>query len=164
MKAWKPKPKIRKPIHRRAGFKRWQQKCRQRREAYIAAHLRNWHIENESASRQWYRNDPIASTVNRQSQRAKQYDVPVNRFNADEWEWLLDACGHRCAYCGKETEQLTPDHVVPLSQGGANSLSNIVPACETCNKQKGAKTPEESGMELCLNIDVTRRLEQLALI
>lgn len=49
---------------------------------------------------------------------------------------------HCCVYCGA-TEDLTVDHVLPLSRGGTNDLGNLVTACRPCNSSKNAKTPEE---------------------
>ena len=41
----------------------------------------------------------------------------------------------------------TVDHVIPIREGGTNSSENIVPSCETCNRQrtksKSPKTDEE---------------------
>lgn len=42
----------------------------------------------------------------------------------------------RCAYCGEKPTQLEPDHVVPLSRGGDNSASNLLPTCHLCNCDK----------------------------
>ncbi|MGS2645847.1 HNH endonuclease [Streptosporangium sp. G12] len=42
-----------------------------------------------------------------------------------------------CAYCKQEVEgQPEPDHVVPLSRGGSNSITNILPSCSPCNSDK----------------------------
>lgn len=41
-----------------------------------------------------------------------------------------------CAYCGS-TENLTLDHVVPRSKGGADETKNVVCCCQTCNHDKG---------------------------
>lgn len=49
---------------------------------------------------------------------------------------LFDAWGWRCAYCGKETRFLEPDHVEPLSRGGDDTIENLIPACGRCNGQK----------------------------
>lgn len=37
---------------------------------------------------------------------------------------------------------LTRDHVIPLSAGGSNDISNIVPACLRCNQTKGGRALE----------------------
>ena len=46
--------------------------------------------------------------------------------------WLLHQ-DKNCAYCGALDYNLTMDHVIPLSKGGINSVSNIVMACGSCN-------------------------------
>jgi 5-methylcytosine-specific restriction endonuclease McrA len=43
-----------------------------------------------------------------------------------------------CAYCGR-SGKVSIDHVMPLSKGGLDEHSNIVPACKTCNSSKNAK-------------------------
>ncbi|WP_436931686.1 HNH endonuclease [Halosimplex halobium] len=40
-----------------------------------------------------------------------------------------------CIYCKEETET-TFDHVIPISEGGDDSISNQVPACQACNSSK----------------------------
>jgi len=49
--------------------------------------------------------------------------------------------GHRCAYCGV-TGDLHIEHVNPISKGGTHVLSNVVPACQSCNYIKRAKDAE----------------------
>jgi 5-methylcytosine-specific restriction endonuclease McrA len=44
-----------------------------------------------------------------------------------------------CFYCGA-SEDITLDHVIPLSRGGRHSIGNIVPACGKCNYSKNNKT------------------------
>lgn len=56
--------------------------------------------------------------------------------------------GYTCQYCGKETHQLTLDHVIPRFQGGVHSWDNITTACIPCNRRKAGRTPEEAGMKL----------------
>jgi len=55
-----------------------------------------------------------------------------------------------CLYCGDrfETHQLTRDHVLPRSRGGADRWENVVAACKACNNRKQARTPEEAKMPL----------------
>jgi HNH endonuclease len=70
-----------------------------------------------------------------------------------------------CAYCGGAfvEAQLEREHVIPLSRGGANSWTNVVSACRTCNQLKGAKTPEEARMPLLYVPYVPSRWEDLIL-
>ena len=55
---------------------------------------------------------------------------------------------HTCQYCGKQTHDLTLDHIVPRHRGGAHTWDNLVAACKTCNHRKGGKSLEESRMHL----------------
>jgi hypothetical protein len=61
-------------------------------------------------------------------------------FTAQEWRELLGLYDHRCLCCGGRFESgLVPDHVVALSRGGSNWISNIQPLCKICNSEKGTK-------------------------
>lgn len=63
---------------------------------------------------------------------------------------IIDRDNCICQYCGKELEvsKIQIDHIVPYSLGGLTELDNLVVACLGCNRKKGSKTLEESGMEL----------------
>lgn len=50
-----------------------------------------------------------------------------------------------CQYCGGDQE-LTIDHIVPISRLGKSSFENCVTACKSCNAKKGNKLPSESGI------------------
>ena len=58
--------------------------------------------------------------------------------------------GNQCQYCGKRfpTSELSLDHVIPRSQGGATTWENIVCACVDCNVKKGGRTPRQAHMAL----------------
>ncbi len=53
-----------------------------------------------------------------------------------------------CQYCGKESRQLTLDHVIPRYRGGPHTWENVVSACASCNRRKAGRTPQEAGMKL----------------
>lgn len=57
---------------------------------------------------------------------------------------------YACQYCGIQpgSEELTIDHVIPKSKGGASSWENCVLACVECNKRKGDLSVEKAGMKL----------------
>lgn len=63
--------------------------------------------------------------------------------------------GFECQYCGVSMlkgevslRDLTFDHVVPRSHGGATSWTNIVTSCGRCNRFKADRSPEQAGMPL----------------
>ena len=60
-------------------------------------------------------------------------------FNRDQYT---------CQYCGRQTKELTLDHVIPRRRGGMHTWDNVVSACIPCNRRKGGRTPEEARMQL----------------
>lgn len=52
-----------------------------------------------------------------------------------------------CVYCGRSAPdvELHIEHVIPISKGGQDNLSNIVTACSECNLGKRAKTVSAAG-------------------
>lgn len=55
-----------------------------------------------------------------------------------------------CLYCGGEFSfpELSRDHVLPISRGGADVWTNVVTSCRRCNNRKADRNPEEANMEL----------------
>lgn len=55
-----------------------------------------------------------------------------------------------CAYCGHTFagDDLTREHIVPVSRGGQDSWMNCITACRGCNGRKGSRLPEEARMSL----------------
>ncbi|WP_447036567.1 HNH endonuclease [Streptomyces sp. DSM 118878] len=72
--------------------------------------------------------------------------VPFRRQAPWSRRGVLVRDRHRCAYCGRRAT--TVDHVVPRSQGGADSWLNTVASCAMDNHRKANRTPEEAGMPL----------------
>lgn len=74
--------------------------------------------------------------------------TPVNRtpiigMNTDVWRFIREMYDNRCYYCGKGGGRLQMEHRIPLARGGDNDISNIVPACESCNRRKRIMTDDE---------------------
>lgn len=49
----------------------------------------------------------------------------------------------KCYYCSKKIAKYHVEHVVPISRGGTNDISNIVLSCPSCNQKKGNRLPHE---------------------
>ena len=61
-----------------------------------------------------------------------------------------------CQYCGKHTQKLTIDHILPRHLGGTHTWTNLVAACPECNHKKGGRTAAQAMMPL-LNQPFTPR-------
>lgn len=50
-----------------------------------------------------------------------------------------------CYYCKKkfDPDDLTMDHLIPVSRGGKSEKINLVPACKECNNKKKYLLPGE---------------------
>lgn len=84
----------------------------------------------------------------RASQRQRRHAAEYNAPGEYRWRDLVTlwiAMGQACAYCldALPLMALQAEHVVPLSRGGRNGLSNILPACNRCNAEKSDRTPRE---------------------
>ena len=75
-----------------------------------------------------------------QGQGRPQTQAPDGSRHARPQWWssgpLLRAAWAGCAYCGEKDKPLQRDCVLALSRGGRYTLSNIVPACRSCNTSK----------------------------
>lgn len=64
----------------------------------------------------------------------------VNNLDWNAFLKLFQDSNGECHYCHKRLSNkahLIADHVIPLAQGGSNTIDNIVLACSECNTIKG---------------------------
>lgn len=116
---------------------------------------RKWAKHNPGKRRdehkRWEKAHPELTKLQRQRRRARQHSLPAT-LTAREWQNILLAYDHHCAYCNRSEieigHKLHQDHVIPLVRGGGYTAENIVPACRSCNSRKGGRTPEQAGMIL----------------
>ena len=69
------------------------------------------------------------------SKELDYYNVAENRLKVFERD------GYQCYYCKKLLTRFTAtlDHIQPVSQGGDNSLQNLITACMHCNSRRGSR-------------------------
>ena len=87
---------------------------------------------------QWQRNNPEKVKAKASCRRARKKQSSGS-FTASEWTELCRLYNNVCLCCGSSAK-LCADHIVPLSRGGSNSISNIQPLCISCNSKKHTKT------------------------
>lgn len=121
--------------------------------------LRGWCKSCESENRKYFydKNDGakkirdwIKTENGRNSRSATMRKVYEKRrgcyvkFDLRDEKNAYDACGGRCAYCKTPVEfsVVEFDHFIPVKLGGKTEISNMLPACKTCNRSKRDKMPE----------------------
>lgn len=134
-------------------FKAWRQANRDKTREYnrrfrrkdpehylelLRAHYARNSQRRLASSKAWRLRNPDRNASLSAAYRARALQAPGSHTFA-EWRRLLERYGHKCVYCGRTDVPLTRDHIVPLSAGGSNDISNIVPACLRCNQTKGGR-------------------------
>jgi 5-methylcytosine-specific restriction endonuclease McrA len=66
----------------------------------------------------------------------------IGMLTESEWYCICLLYDFKCAYCLKECK-LEMEHVIPVSRGGMTDITNIIPACHSCNSSKNDRTPIE---------------------
>lgn len=56
-----------------------------------------------------------------------------------EWERLKRRYSYKCVKCQRRGLELTKDHIIPVSLGGSDDITNLQPLCQSCNSSKGTK-------------------------
>ncbi|MDP3893844.1 HNH endonuclease [Nocardioides sp.] len=67
--------------------------------------------------------------------RKRRMATAEHDLTDDQWVALQEAWAG-CAYCRAEGPALQKDCILPISRGGRYTLTNVVPACGSCNASK----------------------------
>lgn len=85
-----------------------------------------------------------ASSGKRRNASLGNADGTITKHSLDT---LLQIQNNQCFYCKKDLSLLADrevhlDHYIPLSKGGAHSITNVVWSCSSCNLQKSSAIPD----------------------
>lgn len=88
-------------------------------------------------NREWARANPDKIRAKDNARRAFKMGSSET-FTAVEWKALKERYDYTCLRCGRREPEieLTVDHIVPISKGGAGTIDNIQPLCKLCNSAK----------------------------
>ena len=93
-------------------------------------------IDCKAASQRRYPNRRVAHREHgRRRETRKRAGRVIATHTFAEWEAVLAAAKGRCAICRKR-RKLERDHIIPLSKGGSDAITNIQPVCKSCNCRK----------------------------
>ena len=140
--------------HRIEARKKYQQEHKEQISEYkqswaasnserVAGLKRDYYERNReeviSRSKKWAEENAekvkIAKANNRRKRRAAK-NVNDIHFTAEEFDALCSVYGYGCLCCGVTDRFLEADHVVPLTKGGSDDISNIQPLSGGCNRRK----------------------------
>ena len=80
-------------------------------------------------------------TISNAKRRALKRTTASENINS-YIETMLNNPEKVCRYC-EHSDNLTIEHILPLSRGGTHSEDNVDLACKSCNSSKGSKTETE---------------------
>jgi 5-methylcytosine-specific restriction endonuclease McrA len=115
-------------------------------EQYRKGKRREWYERNIEKMREYDRKRRLSHREKerhrgcmRYFERCKRMKKNGGSHTLEQWQELCARYDFRCLKCG-EKKPLSADHIIPVSRGGTNDISNLQPLCRPCNTSKGAKT------------------------
>jgi predicted restriction endonuclease len=135
-----------------------RRKYQEEHKEEISEYKKRWAAENEESvsvsrrkhyelnrdeiitrSKKWAKSNPEkvrqAKADNSRKRRAARH-ASCGNFTVEEFEELCESYGNRCLACGDTEAVLEADHIVPLTKGGSDDISNIQPLCASYNRKK----------------------------
>ena len=72
-----------------------------------------------------------------QISKSENYKIPIRKTIPKKVrKEILESFNYQCAHCGSR-ENLTIDHILPVSLYGGNEKENLQVLCRSCNSKKG---------------------------
>lgn len=122
---------------RKYGREYFQTNDAQRNRNRAAGRIRDrerYHNDTEYRKRK----DAQTAAKNRR-RKAALYGAPAEHHTDAEWIALCERYDHCCLRCHRQVP-LSRDHVVPVTLGGSDAITNIQPLCKVCNSWKNNRT------------------------
>lgn len=107
-----------------------------------------WGKQNRSRLAKYYyvrkeRNpEHIAAVATRAAHKQRAIRKSGHNLTAQQWQQIIENQGHLCALCGKPFSEDAPperDCIVPVSNGGLLTSSNVQAVHSACNNRKGTR-------------------------
>jgi hypothetical protein len=115
----------------------WQKNPTARRQAEAEWNRNKWRFN--------YLTKPDLRLYTRERSRRRklqQKKQTVWKISVLQLRAKFNKFNNACAYCGSSVE-IQIEHIKPIKKGGLHHISNIVPACRSCNYSKAAHPVEK---------------------
>ena len=142
-RSWKEANPEKVKVYEKTYYQKNSEKVRNRVKKYSIENSEKIKISNSryqlihadeirTYKKQWAKNNPekISNSRNRRRTRIKNNKVFFIRDS-----FMKKLYGSGCVYCGTK-ENITADHIIPISRGGSHSEGNLQPLCAKCNSSK----------------------------
>lgn len=117
---------------------------REGRRDHIREYNARWYQQNSEEMKEYqraYRQTERGKADGRRNVQRRRALLRGAHDDGHSWQTLSrhweDHGMFGCVYCGGLFEDI--DHVMPLSDGGAHVVENLVPSCRDCNRGPGGK-------------------------
>jgi 5-methylcytosine-specific restriction endonuclease McrA len=126
-----------------AKHKEWYAKWAEENKEKIKENQRRYNERHpqrvRDQSSRWLKRNPEKNADKSHRRRARARGVYSEAINKEELIKVRSGC---CVFCGSK-EDITVDHIIPISRGGPHVLSNLQPLCMSCNCAKRDMTMDE---------------------
>lgn len=128
----------------RAYGKKWRdanpENVQRKNKTYKTEHRDRLKPINDARTKQWRRDNPEKVWKLTNERRARKKNAPGSH-TATQLVELLQRQNFQCVACGTSLETKRHlDHIVSLSRGGSNDISNLQWLCPSCNARSTIKT------------------------
>jgi hypothetical protein len=90
----------------------------------------------------------LTASQKRQVRIAKAKELGTH--TPEQWEEMIAFFNMLCVRCESDTIGApNKDHIIPISVGGSDSITNLQPLCKSCNAAKGLKDLSDYRIEYC---------------
>jgi 5-methylcytosine-specific restriction endonuclease McrA len=112
---------------------------------------KTWREENleriKEVKKVWLAANKLRTRVYTENRRARKL-ANGGSHTPEQIEELYAKQRRRCTACGKSIRNhYEIDHIIPITRGGSNDISNIQLLCLPCNRSKHNKLPEQWARE-----------------
>ena len=123
--------------------KKWREENKEYKNSNDRKYRENRPEQTRLYWEEWEKKNPEKT---KKSKRTSLYNrrsmTPEGRHTVFEWECLKARYNNSCLRCGRDDIPITEDHIIPVTKGGSNYISNIQPLCGSCNSKKHTKTTD----------------------
>jgi len=141
-----PEQKVRRRAYAQEYLSRPEKKAERRAYQQEYLNLPHVQIHKREWSQEYWKHPRTRALYQAYRQRRRaSLRAAEGSYTHEQIQEQYERQKGRCYYCHEKValNAFHVDHVIPLSRGGSNDISNIVVSCATCNLSKHNKLPHE---------------------